>query len=179
MDDHVHLKKFFIMNQPSVYKNYFENYTSLVNEKDVMTALANQQKIVDDFLNAVSEEKSTYAYAAGKWTLKEMLQHLIDTERIFGYRALAIARKETATLPGFDENLYAHHSEANRRTWAELSEEMNTVRSSTLLLFKSFTENMLQQTGNFSSSNGSSHTLGLIIVGHIYHHINIAKERYL
>lgn len=167
------------MNQPSVYKNYFENYTSLVSEQNVLSAIANQEKALKDFLQSVSEEKSTYAYAAEKWTLKEMLQHIIDTERIFAYRALAIARKETATLPGFDENLYAAHSDANRRTWAELSEEMNTVRNSTKFLFKSFTENMLQQAGNFSLSNGSAHTLGLIIVGHIYHHINIAKERYL
>lgn len=167
------------MNEPSVYKNYFENYTSLVKENDVITALVNQQNTLDNFLQSVSEEKSTYAYATGKWTLKEMLQHIIDSERIFAYRALAIARKETATLPGYDENLYADNSEANLRTWAELSEEMNVVRKSTMLLFKSFSEKMLQQTGNFSSNNGSSHTLGLIIVGHIYHHINIAKERYL
>ncbi len=167
------------MNQPSVYKNYFDNYTSLVSELDLMSAITNQEKALDDFLDSVSEEKSNYAYAEGKWTLKEMLQHIIDTERIFAYRALAIARKETATLPGFDENLYADNSDANRRTWAALSKEIKVVRSSTSLLFESFTEEMLQNTGNFSSSNGSANTLGFIIVGHIYHHINIAKERYL
>ncbi len=167
------------MNQPALYKNYFENYTSLVSEQNVLSAIANQEKALNDFLGSVSEEKSTYAYAEGKWTLKEMLQHIIDTERIFTYRALAIARKETATLPGFDENLYADNSNANRRTWAELSKEIIVVRNSTNLLFESFTEDMLQQTGNFSSNNGSANTLGLIIVGHIYHHINIAKERYL
>lgn len=167
------------MNEPSVYKNYFENYTSLVSEQNVFSAIANQEKALNDFLGSVSEEKSTYAYAAGKWTLKEMLQHIIDTERIFAYRALAIARKETATLPGFDENLYAAHSDANRRTWAELSKEIKVVRNSTNLLFESFTEDMLQNTGNFSSSSASANTLGFIIVGHIYHHIKIAKERYL
>lgn len=167
------------MNEPSVYKNYFENYTSLVIEKDIISGFSNQEKILNDFLDSVSEEKSNYAYAEGKWTLKEMLQHMIDTERIFSYRALAIARKETATLPGFDENLYADNSDANKRTWADLTKEIKTVRSSTSFLFKSFTEEMLQNTGNFSSSNGSANTLGFIIVGHVYHHIKIAKERYL
>ena len=127
----------------------------------------------------MTEDKSTCAYAEGKWTLKEMLQHIIDTERIFAYRALAIARKETATLPGFDENLYADNSNANSRTWDNLTQEIKAVRNSTKILFESFTEEMLQNNGNFSSSNGSANTLGFIIVGHVYHHIKIAKERYL
>ena len=167
------------MNEPSVYKNYFENYTSQVVEKDIISAFSSQEKILNDFLDSVSEEKSTYAYAEGKWTLKEMLQHIIDTERIFAYRALAIARKETATLPGFDENLYADNSNANSRTWDNLTQEIKAVRNSTKILFESFTEEMLQNNGNFSSSNGSANTLGFIIVGHVYHHIKIAKERYL
>ena len=167
------------MNEPSVYKNYFENYTSLVIEKDIISAFSNQEKILNNFLDLVTEEKSTCAYAEGKWTLKEMLQHIIDTERIFAYRALAIARKETATLPGFDENLYADNSNANSRTWDNLTQEIKAVRNSTKILFESFTEEMLQNNGNFSSSNGSANTLGFIIVGHVYHHIKIAKERYL
>ena len=167
------------MNEPSVYKNYFENYTSQVIEKDIISAFSNQEKILNNFLDLVTEEKSTCAYAEGKWTLKEMLQHIIDTERIFAYRALAIARKETATLPGFDENLYADNSNANSRTWDNLTQEIKAVRNSTKILFESFTEEMLQNNGNFSSSNGSANTLGFIIVGHVYHHIKIAKERYL
>ena len=167
------------MNEPSVYKNYFENYTSQVIEKDIISAFLNQEKILNNFLDLVTEEKSTCAYAEGKWTLKEMLQHIIDIERIFAYRALAIARKETATLPGFDENLYADNSNANSRTWDNLTQEIKAVRNSTKILFESFTEEMLQNNGNFSSSNGSANTLGFIIVGHVYHHIKIAKERYL
>ena len=167
------------MNEPSVYKNYFENYTSQVIEKDIISAFSNQEKILNNFLDLVTEEKSTCAYAEGKWTLKEMLQHIIDTERIFAYRALAIARKETATLPGFDENLYADNSNANSRTWDNLTQEIKAVRNSTIILFESFTEEMLQSKGNFSSSSGSANTLGFIIVGHVYHHIKIAKERYL
>ena len=89
------------MNEPTVYKNYFENYTILVSEKDILSALANQLKSMNTFFGSISEEKAEYAYAAGKWTLKEMLQHMVDTERIFAFRALSISRKETATLPGF------------------------------------------------------------------------------
>ena len=167
------------MIEPTVYKNYFEKYTALVPEKDILSALLNQSKILNDFFGSVSEEKAEYAYAAGKWTLKEMLQHLIDTERIFGFRALSIARKETVTLNGFDENSYVINSSANRRTWAELVNEMKIVRESTSLLFSSFTEEMLNTAGNFSAATASVNTIGSIIVGHFYHHLNIANERYL
>ncbi|MFN0081813.1 MAG: DinB family protein [Ferruginibacter sp.] len=167
------------MNEPTVYKNYFENYTSLVPEQNVLDAFTNQSKALANFLSSVSEEKAIYAYAEGKWSLKEMLQHIIDTERIFAYRALCIARQETATLPGFDENLYADNSAANKRTWADLVHEMKIVRESTLLLFGSFTETMLSHAGNFSSASATPHTIGLIIIGHFYHHVKIANERYL
>ena len=167
------------MNEPPVYKSYFERYSSLVVETDLTTAFENQTKTFDTFFASISEEKADYAYAIGKWTLKEMLQHMIDTERIFSFRALAIARKETATLPGFDENTYAANSLANRRTWAELVNEMRIVRQSTRLLFNSFTEVMLAHTGNFSSASATPNTIGYIILGHFHHHVNIANDRYL
>ena len=167
------------MNEPAVYKNYFENYTSLVPEKDVLSALNNQAKTLTDFFNSISDEKAMYAYAVGKWTMKEMLQHMIDTERIFAFRALVIARKETVTLPGFDENVYAVNSFANRRTWADLVEEMKIVREATMLLFESFTDDMLNTSGNFSAATATVNTIGSIIVGHFYHHVNITNERYL
>ncbi len=168
-----------MMEESAVYKNYFERYTSLVPEREILSALAGQHKIMNDFFHAVTEEKSQYAYAEGKWTLREMLQHMIDTERIFSYRALAIARKEAQTLPGYDENVYAANSDANCRTWANLVEEMKIVRESTLLLFTSFSLDMLNTTGNFSTAAATVNTLGNILVGHFYHHINIANEKYL
>jgi DinB superfamily len=166
------------MSQPNTNTSYFERYTSLVKEENLNEAFQHQERILQDFYNKVSEEKSMYAYAEGKWTLKEMLQHMIDTERIFSYRALAIARKETATLPGFDENIYADNSEANKRTWTSLVEEMEAVRTSTEYMFASFTETMLNNIGKFSSAEGSPNILGFICVGHVYHHIKIAEERY-
>ncbi len=166
------------MSQTTTNNNFYERYTSLVKEENINQAFQQQNKILEDFCNKISEEKSMHAYAEGKWTLKKMLQHMIDTERIFSYRALAIARKEAATLPGFDENDYADNSEANRRTWATLVEEMMDVRKATQHLFGSFTETMLNNIGKFSSAEGTPLTLGYICVGHVYHHIKIAEERY-
>lgn len=167
------------MEDPAVYSKYFERYTALVPEQNVLKAFKNQTETLSTFFASVSEDKSTYAYEQDKWTLKEMLQHMIDTERIFAFRALCISRKEVTILPGFDENVYASNSLANRRTWAELTQEMRIVRDSTNLLFQSFTEEMMSTTGFFSAAKGDVNTIGLIIAGHFYHHVNIAKERYL
>jgi DinB superfamily len=166
------------MSQPNTNNSFFDRYTSLVKEKNINEAFINQDATLQDFYDKVSEEKSLYAYAEGKWTLREMLQHIIDAERIFCYRALAIARKENATLPGFDENNYAANSNGNTRTWVSLVEEMKAVRKATQLLFASFTEAMLNNVGKFSSAEGSPSMLGFISVGHVYHHIKIATERY-
>ena len=160
-------------------EGYFVKYTSLVTEDNLTDAFSNQDKIIKDFYVKISEEKSMYAYAVGKWTLKELLQHIIDTERIFCYRALAIARKDTATLPSFDENLYAANSNANARTWESLVTEMNAVRLTTKILFTSFSEEMFATVGKFSSNTSNPETLGYIMVGHVYHHLDIVEERYL
>ncbi len=161
-------------------EGYFIKYTSLLSSNNVKDVFIEQIEDVRDFFyQNISEEKSTYRYAEGKWTLKEVLQHLIDTERIFAYRALAIARKDTTTLPSFDENEYAANSNANDRDWHSLTEEMHEVRACTRMLFNSFSEETLATTGKFSNNIASVNTLGLIIVGHFYHHLNIVKERYL
>jgi uncharacterized damage-inducible protein DinB len=159
-------------------EGYFVKYTSLVDGDNVTDAFIQQMESVQDFCDSITEEKSTYTYAEGKWTLKEVLQHLIDTERVFAYRALAIARKDTTTLPSFDENEYATNSNANDRTWQSLTEEMHQVRACTRMLFNSFTDETLTIAGKFSNNTSTVETLGLIIVGHFYHHVNIVKERY-
>ena len=159
------------MEVPSLYETDFDRYTALVPEKTLQDAFKNQDSVLNDYLADVTEEKSNYSYAPEKWTLKEMLQHMIDTERIFTYRALAFARKDPANLPGFDENLYAENSEANRRTWAALAEEIRAVRSSTKFLFASFTPEMLVATGTFNDNEGKVKTMGFIITGHVYHQL--------
>src|SRR6478609_2265611 len=122
---------------------YFRVYLDQVNEKELAQAFTNQSVIINDFLPSITEEKSVFAYAPGKWTLKEMLQHIIDAERVFAYRALCFARNETTVLPSFDENEYAAASQGNGRTWQSLIEEFIAVRASHQLMYNSFTQEML------------------------------------
>ena len=164
---------------PETYFHYFKRYVDQVPEEDLATAFNNQLPIIKDFLTAITEEISTYAYAPGKWTLKELLQHITDTERIFNYRALAIARKETAPLPGFDEDSYAANSSANSRTWQTLVDEFLVVRQSTQFLYDSFTDDMFAAAGIASNNPLTVVSLGFTTLGHFYHHKKVAEEKYL
>ena len=169
------------MPKPSLtsYPVYFQRYVDQVPEEDLLTAFKNQLPVIKQFLPTISEEKSPYAYAKGKWTLKEVLQHMIDTERIFNYRALCIARKETVSLPGFDENNYAANSNADSRTWQDMVEEFLLVRKSTEILFSSFSDDMLDISGLSNNNRVTVKSLGFITVGHFYHHKKVMEERYL
>jgi uncharacterized damage-inducible protein DinB len=142
------------------------------------TAFANQAKLINDFFASISEEKSMHAYAEGKWTIKEVLQHMIDTERIFNYRAVCFARKEAASLPGFEENDYAANSNANARSWKSLVEEFLAVRHATELMFDSFTDEMLDTAGKANNNSVTVGSVGFISVGHFYHHKKVIEERY-
>jgi hypothetical protein len=169
------------MPKPSLttYAPYFQRYVDQVPENDLIPAFNNQTAGIDNFLSTISEEKSAYAYAEGKWSIKELLQHVIDTERIFNYRALCFARGEKANLPGFEENDYAANSHANGRSWKSLIAEFLAVRKSTELLFESFTESVINNAGLANNNPNTVNSLGFIIVGHYYHHKKILLERYL
>ncbi len=169
------------MSKPivSTFPEFFSNYINLVNEDDLTDAFKKQQVLIEDFFENIPESKSEYAYAEGKWTLKELLQHIIDTERIFCYRALAIARKETVSLPGFDEIEYAANSNANDRDWKSLCSELKIVRRSTEILFSSFSAEAMLSTGLANNHTISVLAIGFTCIGHISHHINIIEERYL
>ncbi|HSN60933.1 MAG TPA: DinB family protein [Ferruginibacter sp.] len=158
---------------------YFSTYTNKVKEDNVEAAFKNQQELINTFFDSIPAEKADFAYAPGKWTLKEMLQHIIDAERIFAYRALCIARKESQSLPGFEENEYAQNSLANTRHWISLVEELKVVRRSTTILFESFTEETLSQSGISNNNPVTVNALGFVIIGHVYHHVGVIKERYL
>lgn len=164
---------------PTTYPEYFKKYVDQVPDEDLITGFKNQLPVIIHFLNSIAEEKSLYAYDTGKWTIKEVLQHMIDTERIFNYRALCIARKETVSLPGFDENGYADNANANRRTWQELVDEFLAVRSSTEFLFKSFTDEALAASGISNNNPVTVISFGFITLGHFYHHKKVMEERYL
>ena len=158
---------------------FFHNYIMHVPEDDLMTSFKNQTRVAIDFFSKLPGEKIDYAYAEGKWTIKEMLQHIIDAERVFCYRALRFARKDPTPLPGFDEDLFAANAKAAKRNWNELIEEFRVVRTGTELLFTSFDAEQLDSTG--VCNNHPNHVLawGYITIGHCLHHLRIIKERYL
>ena len=131
------------------------------------------------FVQNIPMDKFDYRYAEGKWTIKEIIQHIIDAERIFSYRALRISRNDQTPLPGFEENSYVMQTNANARSIQQLLTEMAAVRQSTLLLFKSFTQEQLQLIGTASDNPISVRAIGFIIIGHQKHHQTIFQERYL
>lgn len=158
---------------------WYHNYIRQVTEADLLSALETQAHSFSLFLSSIPEEKYEYRYTADKWTIKEVIQHIIDGERVFAYRALCIARKEKKALPGFDENEYAIFSNANKRSWDDLIKEFTFVRQSTILLFKSFDDEQLEATGIASDWPVYVLGIGFIIAGHCTHHETIVKERYL
>jgi uncharacterized damage-inducible protein DinB len=157
----------------------FHGYINCVKENDLSKAFQNHQTDFISFLKDLPVENWNYRYAEGKWSIKELVQHVTDAERIFCYRALCIARKEKASLPGFQEDDYANASKADKRTKEDLINELSVVQKSSAQLFASFDEEMLEESG---ISNGKSiyvKAIGNIIVGHTLHHKNILQERYL
>lgn len=158
---------------------FYHRYINLVKEDDLVTALKKQSDSFPGFLASIPAAKREYRYAEGKWTVKEMLQHIIDTERIFAYRGLCIARKEQASLPGFDENEYADNSKAGSRSWDDLVEEFKVTRRSNEILFSSFDNEQLETNGTANGNPVYVLSIGFMLVGHIEHHVNVLKERYL
>ena len=164
---------------PTNYPGYFQKYIDLVTETDFLTALHNHSAGMVQFLHTISEEKSMFAYAEGKWTIKEMLLHMCDTERIFCYRALCFARGEKTNLPGFEENDYAANSDANSRPWESIVQEFLIVRKATEVLFKGFSEEALARVGTANNNPATVASIGFILLGHFNHHKKILAERYL
>jgi len=161
------------------YAPYYRNYINLVEAEDLQEAFSKYNQVIKSFYNSLPESKGNFAYAEGKWSIKELLQHVIDTERIFAYRALCIARKDTTAFPGFDENQYTLHSNANGRTLTDLQIEFSAVRHSTNLLFQSFFEEQLNERGTASNHSVTVNAIGFMLIGHLLHHKNILEERYL
>ncbi|HEY6503077.1 MAG TPA: DinB family protein [Chitinophagaceae bacterium] len=158
---------------------FYHNYISHVPQNDLAEAFKIQTPAFIQFIDSIPPDKYDYRYADGKWTVKEVLQHIIDGERIFSYRALCFARGDKTPLPGFDENLYADNSKAAARDWKSMSEEFKVVRKASEYLFNSFDDDQLDATG--TSNNNPVYVLGIgfIVVGHSLHHMNIIRERYL
>jgi exoribonuclease II len=169
------------MSRPDLAKvpEWYHRYINQVEEDDLVTALSNQTKSFNKFLDSIPEEKINHRYAEGKWTVKEVLQHIIDAERVFAYRALRFARMDNSPLPGFDENSFVENSKTGKRNWNDLIAEFNVVRQSTEILFRSFDDEQLQAIGTASGNPINVQAIGFIIAGHGTHHVNVVKERYL
>ena len=163
------------------YAAYFEHYIQLVavKKRSIIENLLHSQQEFDSVLRNLPEEKHNFSYAAGKWTLKELIQHIIDTERIFCYRALCFARNDKTALPGFDQDLFVDYGNANQLNYFDLLDEMATLRKSSIQLFQSFTEEAMLHIGVASENEMSVRALGVLFSGHQMHHLNVVKERYL
>ena len=159
--------------------SFYHNYINQVKTDDLMSSFRDNTETMITFFKKIPENKYDHRYADDKWTIKELVQHLTDAERVFSYRALRFARKDKTPLPGFEEKLYAETSEASKKSWEELVNEFIAVRKATELLFASFSYEQLEAEG--TASGGSIYVLaiGFICTGHCYHHRNIINERYL
>ena len=169
------------MNRPAEteYATYFEDYVSEVNETDIMAVLRSEIDDLDVLLNRVPPEKEMYAYAQGKWTIREIVGHLIDGERVFGYRALCIARGETQNLPGFDQDDYMRTAPYNHIELEDLLSEMRLVRLSNIAMFRTLDEEAWNRVGTANENQVTVRALAFIMAGHLRHHMNVLKERYL
>ena len=163
------------------YAPYFERYMqlSVLKDKTIIESLESAQDEFECVLRNLPDNKHSYSYATGKWTLKELIQHIIDTERVFCYRALSFARNDQTSLPGFDQDVFVDNAAANNRDYYDLLDEMKVLRKSSIQLFKSFSKEALLRIGVASDNKMSVRALGYLFSGHQIHHINIVKERYL
>lgn len=169
------------MNRPTQeeYPEYYNLYLNLVKEGDIIDILEKQSILVQRFIATIPEDKGDSTYGFGKWTIKEVLGHLLDSERILSYRALRIARKDKQPLPGYDQDDYVKNAKYYRRTLKEIADEMLLLRAANLKFFKSFDSEDLIQRGVANDFEFSVRAILYILAGHELYHINFIKDNYL
>jgi uncharacterized damage-inducible protein DinB len=165
--------------KPGDFPTYFEGYIGKVQTDSAEKLHTVYSEQLASFYTNLPDAKADYAYAADKWTLKDLLQHVIDTERIMSYRLLRIARKDETPLASFDENSYAANARASNRSFTALKEEFLAVRKSTDLLLQSLEQEQFENAGTASGNKMTANALAYIIFGHMLHHKTIIEERYL
>ncbi|MEO1262476.1 MAG: DinB family protein [Bacteroidota bacterium] len=165
--------------RPEEYGQYYNTYISKVKKDNCFEALTKGKDDAIAFYENIPADKWGYKYGPDKWTIKEVLLHIIDSERVFAYRALRIARSDQTPLPGFDQNIYVPNSRANERTPESLIDEYRAVREATLALYRYLDDAALSRIGTASDFPASPLALGFIIAGHEIHHVGILEERYL
>ncbi len=162
----------------SEYNAFYQTYIDKLPNEELIKILKDQKTEYVSFLKGLKEDDLKHAYAEGKWTVAQVLQHVIDTERIFQYRALTIAREDLTPLPGFDHDAYVPASKANRRSLESYISEFEAVRDAGVTLFKSFEEDMSGRVGEASKSQLSPRAAGFISAGHQKHHLLLFKSHY-
>ncbi|NJL74930.1 MAG: DinB family protein [Saprospiraceae bacterium] len=167
--------------QPAIieYPEFYHKYISQVRHTDILAALSSQLNTTLDLLNVVPDDKWEFSYAPNKWTLKVSWIHVIDTERVFAYRALRIGRGDSTPLASFDQNLFVANLDATHRTPTSILEEYQAVRAATIHLFKHFGNEELLRMGTLAAGVASTRAIGFMIAGHELHHLQLTKEKYL
>jgi hypothetical protein len=157
---------------------FFDRYINLVEDLDLFEAYEkySPEKVYSDIQKLIDLEDKIYA--PGKWTVKDILQHVIDNERIMAYRALRFSRNDKTNLPGYDEEILAAYTVASKRSVTDLMDEFILVRQTSLLLFKNMNEEMILCPGTANNTQITPLALGFVIIGHPVHHMNIIRERY-
>lgn len=161
---------------PEYFEKYYSNLPAECNLFELMTK-SNMDTI--DVITSVDSETLEYRYAEGKWSIREIIQHLMDSERVFSYRAMRIARGDKSENPGYDENVYAANSNADSRNIMDIVREYSLLRASTIELFKSFSNEALQQIGFANGYQVTPAAIGYAIVAHEMHHLKVIEEKYL
>ncbi len=163
------------------YAVFYETYISKAVQlnKGLIESLQSSLVTFFEVLAELPEEKHQFAYADGKWTIKELISHMIETERIMAYRALRVSRKDKVNLASFNENDFVANSNANAVPYIELLKEFSLVRKASIAMFKTFNDEMLTRIGTASNTKISTRALGFILTGHVLHHLGVIKERYL
>jgi hypothetical protein len=169
-----------IAGQPleSEYAPYYQNYVGQVTEQEILPVLRSELDALDVLLGRVTAERETYRYAEGKWSIREIVGHLIDGERVFGYRAFCIARGEQQDLPGFEQNDYIVSAPYDRIDLEDLLSEFRLVRLSNIAMFRTLDEEAWQRIGTANGNQVSVRALAFIMAGHVRHHMGVLRERY-
>ncbi|MGB1247407.1 MAG: DinB family protein [Chitinophagales bacterium] len=161
------------------FDEYFRYYIELVNKTDIISAMQNNKDEVIALYQSFAQEKGNFAYADGKWTIKELLAHIIDCERIFCYRALRFARNDKTDLRGFDHDEYVKYVNVEKRSISNLLDEFVALRENSLHLFKSFDEEILTRNGTANNLTIDVKSLGYMVSGHCTHHLRVIREKYI
>jgi DinB superfamily len=169
------------MNRPteSEYAPYYQSYIDRVSESDILPVLRSQMDELDVLLERVEPHQETFRYGEGKWSIREIVGHLIDTERVFGYRALCIARGEKQNLPGFDQNDYMATAPYNGIDLEDLLSELRLIRLGNVAMLRTLDEEAWSRVGVANNNEVSVRALAFIMAGHVRHHMNVLRERYL